>query len=64
MIRAYIQDILNEWAIRSDDGLSFGHTTTANIAVLDGILTERGLDQNARVEILSQIMVAHKETAA
>ena len=38
-----IDDILNEWAMRSHDGLVSGHNTPENMAVLHEILTEKEL---------------------
>jgi len=37
-----IDDILNEWAMRSHDGLVSGHDTPENMATLNEILSERG----------------------
>jgi hypothetical protein len=41
-----INDILNEWAMRSHDGLVSGHDTPENMIVLNEILSEYGLEQN------------------
>ena len=38
-----INDILNEWAMRSHDGLVSGHNTSENMAVLNEILSEKGM---------------------
>jgi hypothetical protein len=38
-----INDILNEWAMRSHDGLVSGHDTPENMIVLNEILSEKGI---------------------
>ena len=38
-----INDILNEWAMRSHDGLVSGHDTPENMIVLNEILAEKRL---------------------
>jgi hypothetical protein len=40
-----IDDILNEWAMRSHDGLVSGHDTPENMEVLNEILNEYGLEE-------------------
>jgi len=42
-----INEILMEWAMRSPDGLVGGHDTPENMAVLNEILSEYGLSQEA-----------------
>ena len=42
-----IDDILNEWAMRSHDGLASGHNTPENSAILRDILAERGITSEA-----------------
>lgn len=56
MIRAYIQDILTEWALRSDDGLALGYSTHENMDVLNTILKERGISEDVRTELLSSVL--------
>ena len=36
-----IEYVLNEWAMRSPDGLASGHDTPENISILNEILSER-----------------------
>ena len=38
-----IDDILNEWAMRSHDGLVGGHNTPQNMEILNEILAEKGI---------------------
>ena len=50
-----INDILNEWAMRSHDGLVSGHDTPENMAVLNEILAEK------RLSISPEQIAAEKE---
>jgi len=50
-----INDILNEWAMRSHDGLVSGHDTPENMAVLNEILDEK------RLSISPEQIAAEKE---
>ena len=58
-----IDDILNEWAMRSHDGLVSGHDTPENIEVLNEILNEYGMSQEQINEMTSDLFGEAKKSA-
>lgn len=58
-----IDDILNEWALRSHDGLASGYSTPKNIKVFAEILSEYGLEQNQVDGTMSDMFGEAKNTA-
>lgn len=48
-----INDVLNEWAMRSPDGLAGGYSSKENIPVLDEILVEHGFSYDEIYEVMS-----------
>ena len=51
-----IDDILNEWAMRSHDGLVSGHDTPENMAVLQQILSEKKMASPKEKEMAKKMM--------
>ena len=50
-----IEEILNEWAMRSPDGLVGGHDTSENMAVFEDLLLECGLVEDEVCELMEQL---------
>ena len=57
-----IDDTLNEWAMRSHDGLVSGHNTPENIKVFSEILFEYGLEQTQVEETVDAMFGEAKKT--
>ena len=58
-----INDILNEWAMRSHDGLVSGHDTPENMIVLNEILSEKGIATPKEKKMMQPtVMGATKKT--
>ena len=55
-----IDDILNEWAMRSHDGLASGHNTLENFEILGEILNEYGLTDEQIDEITDGVYIEAK----
>lgn len=56
-----IDNILSEWAMRSDDGLVGGHVTQENIEIFEDILLEYGLSESEIEEIVGPMFTEGKE---
>jgi hypothetical protein len=56
-----INDILNEWAMRSHDGLVSGHNTPENFGILSEILSEYGLTDEQIKETTDGVYIEAKE---
>lgn len=50
-----VHKILNEWAMRSPNGLADGHATEENKKALENILSEYGLSKNVTQDIIDMI---------
>lgn len=56
-----IDNILSEWAMRSDDGLVGGHVTQENIEIFEDILLEYGLSESEIEEMVGPMFTEGKE---